>query len=175
MNTTWQARAEGYFFPRENLSAAIQSKLQMLILEDAAQIFDGGTLIPFEKSFLLSEEDAELLKLPPLNPYQISIRTEGYIGGKNFRYVTEFLEADGRKILKPQIKGALLHVDENIFRLNASQFALINLVKLGNENLSRKSFTRGAVAYSQKNSAAGGRGSSRSRQIHFRKKNHRAR
>lgn len=138
MNTTWQERAEGYFFPKENLSAAIQSKLQMLILEDAAQIFDGDTLIPFEKSFLLSEEDAELLNLPPLNPYQISIRTEGYIGGKNFRYVTEFLKPDGRKILKPQIKGALLHVDENIFRLNASQFALINLVKLGNENLSHE-------------------------------------
>ena len=107
MKATWQERAEGYFFPRENFSAAIQSKLQMLILEDAAQISESGTLIPFEKSFLLSEEDAELLNLPPLNPYQISIRTEGYIGGKIFRYIPEFLKPDGSQIIKSQIKGAL--------------------------------------------------------------------
>ena len=134
----WQERADGYFFPQENLSAAIESKLQMLLLEDAAQISDGGTLIPFEKSVWLSEEDAELLNLPPRNPYQISIRTEGYIGGKIFKYVVEFLNADGRKVVKPQINGAIVHVGENLFRLNANQFALINLVKLGNENLPRE-------------------------------------
>ena len=139
MNSTWQATADGYFFPQENLSAAVQSKLEMLTAEDAAQISDGGTLIPFEKSFLLSEEDAELLNLPPRNPYQLSIRTEGYIGSKNFKYVAEFLNADGRKVVKSQVKGALLRVDnENIFRLNENQFALINLAKLGNENLSRE-------------------------------------
>ena len=135
----WQERAEGYFFPQENLSAAVESKLQTLILEDSAQISDGGTLIPFEKSVWLSEEDAELLNLPPRNPYQISIRTEGYIGGKIFKYVVELLNSDGRKIIKPQINGAIVHVgEENLFRLNANQFALVNLAKFGNENLSRE-------------------------------------
>lgn len=34
----WQATDDGYFFPRsEDLSAAVQAKLQTLILEDAAQ------------------------------------------------------------------------------------------------------------------------------------------
>lgn len=134
----WSATDAGYFFPQENLSEAIQAKLQVLILEDAAQILDRGTLIPFEKSFSLSEEDAELLQLPPLNPYQISIRTEGYIGAKNFGYLAEFLKPDGRKILKPQIRGALIYNDENVFRLDTAQFALINLVKFGNEKLSRE-------------------------------------
>ena len=87
----WQATDKGYFFPRENLSAAVRSKLQTLIFEEFAQMLEDGTLLPFEKSFILSEEDAELLNLPPCNPYQISIRTEGYIGGKIFRYVVEFL------------------------------------------------------------------------------------
>ena len=134
----WQATDDGYFFPRsEDLSAAIQSKLQTLILEDSAQISADGTLIPFEKSFTLSEEDAELLSLPPRNPYQLSIRTEGYIGGKIFRYVVELLNPDGRPVVKPQINGALLRVgEETLFRLNADQFALINLAKLGNENIS---------------------------------------
>lgn len=129
---TWLERTDGYFFPQENLSEAIQSKLQVLILEDAAQISDGGTLIPFEKSFALSEEDAELLNLPPNNPYQISIRTEGYIGAKNFRYVAEFLNSEGHRF-KPQINGAIVHIGKNIFRLNAAQFALIKLTELGNE------------------------------------------
>lgn len=136
----WQATDDGYFFPRsEDLSAAVQSKLQTLILEDSAQIHAGGTLIPFEKSFTLSEEDAELLSLPPRNPYQLSIRTEGYIGGKSFKYVVELLNPDGRPVVKPKINGALLRVgEETLFRLNADQFALINLAKLGNENISRE-------------------------------------
>jgi len=133
--TTWLERADGYFFPRENLSAAVRAKLEMLTLDDAAQAVDGGTLLPFEKSFGLTEEDAELLNLPPLSPYCISIRTKTYIGAKDFRFVTEFLHGDGRPLVKPQINGALLHVDEKTFRLTADQFALINLVELGNKNL----------------------------------------
>ena len=129
----WRARADGYFFPRENLSAAVKAKLEMLSLEDAAQLEDGGTFIPFEKSFLLTEEDAELLNLPPRNPYRLSIRTENYIGAKDFKFVAEFPNAD-----KPRISGGLLHVGKKIFRLNAEQFALIKLIEDGNKNLSRE-------------------------------------
>ena len=139
MNTTWQERNDGYFFPNRNLSVSIESKLEMLSLDEVAQTLDTGTLIPFEKSVLLSEEDAELLNLPPRNPYQMSILTEGYIGGKNFKYVVEFLNPDGRPIVNPKINGAILHIgSDNIFRLNADQFALINLMKLGNETSSHE-------------------------------------
>ena len=139
MNSTWLERTDGYFFPRDNLSAAVKSKLEMLTLDDTAQIEDAGTLIPFEKSVLLSEEDAELLNLPPCNPYQISVRAENYIGAKNFRYVFELLSSDGRPIVNPIVNGSILHIGtEKIFRLNAEQFALINLLKLGNENSSRE-------------------------------------
>ena len=135
----WQENSEGYFFPHENLSAVVKSKLEMLSLDDDAQISDAGTLIPFEKSVLLSEEDAELLTLPPHNPYQMSIWTEGYIGSKNFKYVVEFLNPDSRPIVNPKINGAILHIgSENLFRLNADQFALINLIKIGNESSSRE-------------------------------------
>ena len=138
-STAWLERTDGYFFPRKNLSAAVESKLELLTLDDAAQISDAGTLIPFEKAVLLSEDDAELLNLPPHNPYQVSILAETFLGGKNFRYDVEFLNSDGRPVVKPKINGAILHVgSEKIFRLNADQFALINLVKLGNENSSRE-------------------------------------
>ena len=131
----WLERADGFFFPRDKISAAIESTLQMLSLDGAAQISDEGFLLPFEQSFLLSEADAEELSLPPRNPYRISIRTEGYVGARNFRYVVEFLRGDDRPLVKPQINGALLRVDDKIFRLNADQFALTNLVAFGNQNL----------------------------------------
>ena len=131
---TWQERADGYFFPRNGLSAAVRAKLQMLAFDETAQISDGGILLPFEKSFGLSEEDAELLSLPPRNPYRISIRTEAYIGAKDFRYVFDFLDGANCPVVKPQVNGALLRVGEEIFRLTADQFALINLVELGNKN-----------------------------------------
>lgn len=86
----WQERTDGYFFPHENLSAAVKAKLDMLSLEDAAQLDADGTLIPFEKSFALTDSDAELLQLPPRNPYQLSIRTQSFIGAKDFKFVAEF-------------------------------------------------------------------------------------
>ena len=133
MNATWQATDNGYFFPNENLSAAVKSKLEMLNLEDCAQIVDDGTLIPFEKSFALSEDDAELLNLPPKNPYQMSIRTESFIGAKDFKFVADFPNVTNQRII-----GGFLYVDEKIFRLTAEQFALINLVDGGNKNSSRE-------------------------------------
>ena len=129
----WQERTDGYFFPHENLSVAVKAKLDMLSLEDAAQIFDGGTLIPFEKSFALTDSDAELLQLPPRNPYRLSIRTQSFIGAKDFKFVAEFSDVDNSRI-----SGGLLHVDKKIFRLNAEQFALINLVADGNKNLAHE-------------------------------------
>lgn len=137
--TMWLERADGFFFPRSEISATVESKLQTLALDDAAQNSAEGTLLPFDKSVLLSDEDAELLNLPPRNPYQISIRTEGYIGAKNFRYVAEFLDANGRPLTKLEFNGAVLRVgDEKIFRLNADQFAPVNLIRFGNENIQRE-------------------------------------
>ena len=110
-------------------------------MTDQISVFDFSilSLIQFEKSVFLSEEDAELLNLPPHNPYQMSIWTEGYIGSKNFKYVVEFLNPDGRPIVNPKINGAIIHIgSDGVFRLNADQFALINLMKVGNESSSRE-------------------------------------
>ena len=112
----WIERRDGYFFPKDaGMSSAMRAKLRMLIVEGAAEDRIYGVLIPFAKSVLLSEADAELLKLPPHNPYRLSIRTTyrlnadqyelvrraGVGGSKGFAASTEIFGGranDGRKL-----------------------------------------------------------------------------
>lgn len=71
----WVERADGYFYPRGGrMSLAMRARLQMLIYDGEAEDRGCGILIPFERAVLFSEKDAALLKIPPLNPYRLSMR-----------------------------------------------------------------------------------------------------
>lgn len=152
MNETWLETSTGYFYPKiVKLSSAIQAKLQMLISDDVAVESDEGITIPFEKSVLLSNEDAELLKFPPRNPYRISIRTLGTLGNVDFRFILEIMRPSGENFVSPKINGALLHTDsETTYRLNAAQYELVRLTQESNKNIANLD-RRQAESYSYEN------------------------
>ncbi len=152
MNEIWLETSTGYFYPKTaKLTSAIQAKLQMLISDDVAMESDEGIIIPFEKSVLLSNEDAELLKFPPRNPYRISIRTLGTLGNIDFRFVLEIMRPSGENFVSPKINGALLHTDsETIYRLNAAQYELVRVTQESNKKISTLD-RRQATSYSYEN------------------------
>jgi SNF2 family DNA or RNA helicase len=139
MSEIWIETPKGYFYPRnDKLSSAILAKLQMLSLDGLAENKGYGFFVTFEKSVLLSDEDAELLKFPPRNPYRLSIRTLGILGKSDFRYILEVLRPNGQFFVSPKFNGALLHVDSTtIYRLNADQYELVRLTEDSNENISK--------------------------------------
>lgn len=152
MNEIWIEKSDGYFFPKNaKMSPAILAKLKMLFLEGLAEDRIYGIFISFEKSVLLSDEDAELLKFPPQNPYRLSIRTSGILGKPDFKYILEIIRPDGQFFISPQINGALLHIDsEIIYRLNADQYELVQLTQDSNKNISKLN-QKQAMTYSLKN------------------------
>lgn len=137
MSEIWIERGDGYFFPRDDrMSSAVRAKLRMLSVEGMAEDRIYGVLIPFAKSVLLSDEDAELLKFPPHNPYRLSIRTTGDMGHADLRYIIEVIRPDGRCFVAPKINGALLHTDgKTLYRLNADQYELVRLASASNEHI----------------------------------------
>ena len=139
MGEIWIETPAGYFYPKNNkLSSAILAKLQMLSLDGLTENKGYGFFIAFEKSVLLSDEDAELLKFPPINPYRLSIRTSGILGKSDFRYILEVLRPNGQFFINPKFNGALLHIDsDTIYRLNADQYELVRLAQDSNENISK--------------------------------------
>ena len=135
MNEIWIERADGYFYPNDGLSAAVRDALQMLAFDGRAEIEGGGFLIPFEKSVLLSEADAELLKFPPPNPHRLSIRATGDMGHADLRYIIEVMRPDGKFFVRARINGALLHIGSLTYRLNANQYELVRLANASNEHI----------------------------------------
>ena len=152
MNEIWLETSTGYFYPKTTkLSSALQAKLQMLIDDEVAVESDEGITILFEKSVLLSNEDAELLKFPPRNPYRISIRTLGTLGNIDFRFVLEIMRPSGENFVSPKINGALLHTDsETTYRLNAAQYELVRLTQESNKNIANLD-RRQAMSFSYEN------------------------
>lgn len=153
MSEIWIETPKGYFYPRsDKLSPAILAKLQMLSLDGVAENKGYGFFITFEKSVALSDEDAELLKFPPRNPYRLSIRTLGILGKSDFRYILEVLRPNGQFFVNPKFNGALLHIDSNTtYRLNADQYELVRLTQDSNENISKLNDKQQAMTSSLKN------------------------
>ena len=141
MSGIWIEKAEGYFYPyNDNLSQAIKAKLQMLCFDGFAKECEIGVMIPFPKSVILSEEDAELLEFPSRNPYRISVRTEGNIGNTDLRYIIEIIRPDGQCFVSPKINGALLHISsDTMYRLNADQYSLVKLAQESNSHIAELS------------------------------------
>ena len=141
MSEIWIEKAEGYFYPyNDNLSHAIKAKLQMLCFDGFAEECKTGVMIPFQKSVILSEEDAELLAFPSRNPYRISVRTEGNVGNTDLRYIIEIIRPDGQCFVSPKINGALLHINsDTIYRLNADQYSLVKLAQESNSHIAELS------------------------------------
>lgn len=153
MEKIWIETPKGYFYPMNNkLPPAILAKLQMLSLDGAAENKVYGFFIPFEKSVIISDEDAELLKFPPKNPYRLSIRTLGILGKSDFRYILEVIHPDGRFFVNPKFNGALLHIDsDTTYRLNADQYELVRLTQDSNENISKLNDRQQAMTQSLTN------------------------
>lgn len=153
MEKIWIETPNGYFFPQNNkLPPAIPAKLQMLSLDGVAENKGYGFFITFEKSVILSDEDAELLKFPPKNPYRLSIRTLGILGKSDFRYILEVMRPNGQFFINPKFNGAILHIDSNTtYRLNADQYELVRLTQDSNENISKLNNRQKAMTQSLTN------------------------
>jgi len=130
---------------------AFVNKVKRQTLQESPASIGGENFKAFEKSVLLSDEDTELLKFPPKNPYRLSIRTSGILGKPDFKYILEIMRPDGQCFVSPKINGALLHIDsEIIYRLNADQYELVRLTQDSNKNILKLN-QKQAMTYSFKN------------------------
>lgn len=116
MFAPWIEEQNGYFFRRDMIkSSSMWAELEMLCYEDMAIDEDDGVRITWEKALSITEDIAELLELPKMNPYQLSITTKGDLGHSDIRYIIEILKPDGTTFINPTILGTNLHINSETY------------------------------------------------------------
>lgn len=155
MSAPWIEEQNGYFFRRDMIkSSSMWAELEMLCYEDMAIDEDDGVRITWEKALSITEDIAELLELPKMNPYQLSITTKGDLGHSDIRYIIEILKPDGTTFINPTILGINLHINsETIYRLNHDQYELVRLSNKSNVEVTKMN-NREAMGYNLINASA---------------------
>lgn len=141
MANYWKVNETGYFFRNENTEYdrdwnVIATELDMLFLEGRADKRQTGYLLLHEEAAKMNTEERELLTLPEVFPYFLSVRTNSTINNKDFRYIVSFLRPDGTPFVNPIVIGSLIKItEERQYMFNLSQFQIVQTAKKCNAKI----------------------------------------
>lgn len=104
--------------------------LSVLVDNGCAEVIDGDCFVPFESLYFIEEDDRYLLGIPRNYNRAMRLRSEGMLNTSTFKYVLEFLShvPDG-ELLKCNVIGNIITIDNEKFLLNEEQYHLINRVQ----------------------------------------------
>ncbi len=126
MTSYWTCQDEGYLFRSEGDGRAwrdIETELSMLEMEGKAEARGDGYLIPHSVAVSFSREERELLTLPPVFPYPISVKPKGELHSADFRFEVYFENGDGTYFVSPKVTGSLIEIYGGLhFLFNAAQY-----------------------------------------------------
>lgn len=141
-DTWWQVTALGYFFalPEEDIASSqwhcIKDMLEELYMDNVADSLGNGYNITHDLAVKLTNEQREILQLPPLFPYTMYLKSSGDMGHNNFRYQIEW--KTDKDVLQAEYKrmGSYIHfADDSQFIFNEIQYKIIRLTEMCNEQI----------------------------------------
>ena len=141
MDKFWEASEAGFYFTKpENVNDKewhfVLTELEMLFVEDKAEKIDNGYMISHSIAATFDEEERNILTLPEVFPYFISIKTRGSIGFKDFHYIVEYLRPDGSPFVNPRVLGSLISISpEREYMFSYPQFQIVLVATNTNEKL----------------------------------------
>lgn len=141
-DTWWQVTALGYFFapPEEDIAGSqwhcMSDILEELYMDNTANAWGNGYSITHAQAVKLTNEQREILQLPPLFPYAMYLKSSGDMGHSNFRYQIEW--KTDKDVLQAEYKrmGSYIHfADDSQFMFNEIQYQIIRLTERCNEQI----------------------------------------
>lgn len=134
----WQVDADKIIFSKEKCSAEmwelVREKLKELYLYNKVELGNEGEwFVSHEIIASLTQEERDILLLPKIFPYQISIHSTGGVATKRFRYQIEYLNNDEKPFINPIINGAYIKIDNDLeYTFNQGQYYLTKKVNESN-------------------------------------------
>ena len=140
MTSYWTCEDDGYLFRGAGDGwewRDIETELSMLTMEGKAEERGDGYLIPHGTAVSFSREERELLTLPAVFPYPISVKPKGLLTAADFRFEVYFENGDGSYFVNPKVIGSMIEIHEGLrFLFNAAQYDIWRAAKDCNGALS---------------------------------------
>lgn len=145
MERIWNVTKEGYIFPKDKVNASIDSDVLVNYLDSMVAYGlckSNGTdfVINHKDAASLTADDKELLGLPPIFPYQISVFDgRGDLGHNDFRYAISLIKPDGSRFINPKVIGSYVKIDnQREYTFDQYQYSIIDLAITCNQEVAKK-------------------------------------
>lgn len=136
----WVVTETGYLFKSNGVAnddwSVIATELDMLFLDGRTDKLQDGYLMPHEEAAKLTREEREILTLPEIFPYFLSVKTNSTVGTREFKYIVTYLRPDGTPFVNPKIIGSLIKITEDRqYMFNLPQFQIVQAAQVCNEKI----------------------------------------
>lgn len=141
MENCWNVSKIGYIYQWNNdLSDECQSSLKFelenLYVEGKADKINTDYVIRHDIAASLSKTEREILRLPEIFPYMISIKHKGILTTQKFHYILSFFYGNGEPFVNPIIIGSYIKLSSEVdYMFNYYQFDIVNTVIYCNEKV----------------------------------------
>lgn len=140
MTEYWSVAETGYFFKTDDVAnddwRVIATELDMFFLEGRTDKLQDSYLLSHEEAAKLTREEREVLTLPEIFPYFLSVKTNSSIGTRDFKYIVTYLRPDGTPFVNPKIIGSLIKItEERQYMFNLPQFQIVQAAQVCNEKI----------------------------------------
>lgn len=143
METCWNVSSLGYIYkkdndlPRKN-HYSILYELENLFIEGKVDKIDMDYIIHHDIAASLDINEREVLHLPSVFPYIISIKNKGNLSNTKFHYVLSFLDFNGKKFINPEINESYIKLSAEVdYIFNRYQYDVVRNVKRCNEEVKK--------------------------------------
>lgn len=159
MNKNWIITKNGYCFGTKTFAEdvateIIGNELESLYVDGIVNRNEEGFTIPHRAASKLSAEERELLQLPAIFPYFISVKTHGDMGRGDFQYIVEFLQPDRTPFVRPKVIGSYIEItEEAIYMFNNAQYEIVRIAQSCNEQVKQIKNRSEAINFNLENVA----------------------
>jgi SNF2 family DNA or RNA helicase len=139
----WSVSEDGYRFSNELVNnqdlSILVNELETLYIDDKADKEDCCYLIKHEVAASFDEYERDLLQLPEVFPYFISISTlHGNLGSRNFRYLIDFLQPNNMPFVNPKVIQSYIQINSNLcYMFNTDQYNIVKIANTCNHDIAK--------------------------------------
>lgn len=159
MDKNWIITKEGYCFAdidysKDVTAGIIKSELETLYVDGISNKNENGFIVSHAAASNFSAQEREVLGLPKIFPYYISIKSHGDMGRGDFHYLVEFLQPDSTPFVQPKVVGSYIEVtDEACYMFNNPQYEIVRIAQNCNERVKRIKERSEVIKFNLENAA----------------------
>lgn len=143
MENCWQITELGYVYQLDNELAeeskrSLLYELENLFIENKADKSGDSYILHHPVAAALSADEREILHLPTIFPYVISIKNKGNMATSRFHYVLSFLQRQDMPFVNPEIIGSYIKISPEVdYIFNKDQYDIVSTVQNCNEKVKK--------------------------------------